>query len=176
MSNHLPPHLQRRTFLKLGIASAVVLAIAGGAVALIKPGLVDGKLSPTARLVYTRVAQALLAGTLPRDAQAQQKAMDALLDRADAFFAGLPNHVQAELSELLGLLATAAGRRGLVGLSASWEDATVPETTAALQGMRVSSMALKVQAYQGLHDIVCAPYFSGDESWALLGYPGPHAV
>ena len=50
------------------------------------------------------------------------------------------------------------------------------ETAAALQGMRVSSMALKVQAYQGLHDIVCAPYFSGDESWAVLGYPGPLAV
>ena len=95
MSNHLPPHLQRRTFLKLGIASAVVLAIAGGAVALIKPGLVDGKLSPSGRLVYTRVAQAMLAGTLPRDAAAQQKAMDALLERADAFFAGLPNHVIA---------------------------------------------------------------------------------
>lgn len=174
--SHLPPHLQRRTFLKLGIASAVVLAVAGGAVALIKPGLVDGKLSPSARLVYTRVAQAMLAGTLPRDAQAQQKAMDALLDRADAFFAGLPNHVQAELSELLGLLATAAGRRGLMGLSASWEDATVPETAAAMQGMRVSSMSLKQQAYLGLHDIVCAPYFSGEESWALLGYPGPLAV
>ena len=74
------------------------------------------------------------------------------------------------------LLATAAGRRGLVGLSASWEDASVPETTATLQGMRVSSMALKVQAYQGLHDIVCAPYFSGEESWGVLGYPGPQAV
>ncbi len=174
--SHLPPHLQRRTFLKLGIASAVVLAIAGGAVALIKPGLVNGQLSPSARLVYTRVAQALLAGTLPRDPQAQQTAMDALLARADAFFTGLPNHVTAELSELLGLLATAAGRRGLVGLATSWEDATVSETAAALQGMRVSRLALKVQAYQGLHDIVCAPYFSGDESWAVLGYPGPRAV
>ena len=34
---HLPPHLQRRSFLKLGIGAAVVLAVAGGAVALIKP-------------------------------------------------------------------------------------------------------------------------------------------
>jgi hypothetical protein len=173
---HLPPHLQRRTFLKLGIASAVVLAVAGGAVALIKPGLVDGTLSPSARLVYSRVAQAILAGTLPREAVAQQKALVALIDRANAFFAGLPNHVTAELSELLGLLATAGGRRALVGLSASWEDATIPEITTALQGMRVSSMALKQQAYQGLHDIVCAPYFSGEESWAILGYPGPLAV
>jgi hypothetical protein len=174
--NHLPPHLQRRTFLKLGIASAVVLAVVGGAVALIQPGLINGKLGPAARLVMTRVAQAILDGTLPRDAAAQQKSLDALLERTDAFIAGMPNHVQAELSELLGLLATAGGRRGLVGLSATWDAATVAETSAALQSMRVSSIALKQQAYLGLHDIVCAPYFSGEESWAVLGYPGPHPV
>ena len=56
-----PPHLQRRTFLKLGVASAVVLAVAGGAVALIQPGLIDGKLSAPTRLVMDRVAQAMLA-------------------------------------------------------------------------------------------------------------------
>jgi len=60
--------------------------------------------------------------------------------------------------------------------SASWETTTVPETTAALQAMRVSGISLKQQAYAGLHDIVCVPYFSGEESWNVLGYPGPMAV
>jgi hypothetical protein len=35
---------------------------------------------------------------------------------------------------------------------------------------------LRIQACQGLHDLVMAPYFSGEESWAVLGYPGPVAV
>jgi hypothetical protein len=46
----------------------------------------------------------------------------------------------------------------------------------ALQSMRTSGMDLRIQAYQGLHDLVCVPYFAGQESWALLGYPGPVAV
>lgn len=173
---HLPPHLQRRSFLKLGIGAAVVLAVAGGAVAMIKPGLVNGRLSPSARMLMTRVGQAMLQGTLPADVQAQQTAIDALLQRTDAFTSGLPDHVQAELSQLLGLLATAAGRRGIVGLSASWEDASVADTTAALQAMRASGTALRIQAYQGLHDLVFVPYFSGEASWAGIGYPGPTAV
>jgi len=173
--NGTPP-LKRRSFLKLGIGAAIVLAVAGGTVALMKPGLIDGKLSPPARLVMTRVAQAMLLGTLPADPGSQKLALDALLQRTDAFLVGLPTHVLAELDQLLGLLASAPGRRWLVGLSASWPDATVAETTAALQGMRESGTALRIQAYQGLHDLVMVPYFSGEESWAVLGYPGPTLV
>jgi hypothetical protein len=168
--------MQRRSFLKLGIGSAVVLAAAGGAVALMQPGLVKGKLSNPARLVLRRVAQAMLAGTLPADAAAQEASLLALLERADNFIAGTPQSVQAELSQLFALLPTMAGRRGIVGLSAPWESATVADVGEALQSMRTSGIALKQQAYLGLHDIVCAPYFSGEESWAVLGYPGPTAV
>ena len=75
-----------------------------------------------------------------------------------------------------GLLASAAGRRGLMGLSGTWQEASVAEVTQALQSMRLSSITLRQQAFQGLHDLACAPYFSGQESWAVLGYPGPRAV
>jgi hypothetical protein len=176
MTIYGPPHLQRRSLLKLGIASAVVLAVAGGAIALLQPGLQQGKLTAESRLIFTRAGQAILAGTLPADAGPNQIAINALLDRIDTFIGGTPDHVQAELSQLLGLLATAAGRRGVVGMSASWENASVSDVTAAFAAMRVSSVSLRVQAYQGLHDIVCASYFSGQESWAVLGYPGPKTL
>lgn len=176
MSYYGPPHLQRRTLLKLGIASAVVLAVAGGAVALMQPGLQNGKLSEGARLVFARAGETILAGTLPVEDGPKQIAINSLLDRIEAFIAGTPDHVQAELSQLLGLLATAAGRRGVVGLSAGWHEATVNEITTAFQDMRTSSVSLRVQAYQGLHDIISASYFSGQESWAVLGYPGPTIV
>ena len=102
--------------------------------------------------------------------------LDAVLQRTDAFFVGLPTHVLAELDQLLGLLASAPGRRFLVGLSTSWEEATAAETTAALKGMLESGTELRIQACQGLHDLVMVPYFSGKESWTVLGYPGPTAV
>ena len=174
---HRPPHLRRRTLLKLGIGSAIVLAVAGGTVGLMmKPGLIAGKLSPSSRLVLTRVAQAMLLGTLPAAASSQKQSLDALLQRTDEFLVGLPTHVLAELDQLLGLLATAPGRRWLVGLSASWEDATPADTYAALKSMLASGTELRIQACQGLHDLVMVPYFSGEESWAVLGYPGPTAV
>jgi hypothetical protein len=131
MTIYGPPHLQRRSLLKLGIASAVVLAVAGGAIALLQPGLQQGKLTAESRLIFTRAGQAILAGTLPADAGPNQIAINALLDRIDTFIGGTPDHVQAELSQLLGLLATAAGRRGVVGMSASWENASVSDVTAA---------------------------------------------
>jgi hypothetical protein len=168
--------MQRRSFLKLGIASAAVLAIGGGAIALIKPGLVDGKLSPTARTVMAKVSQAMLFGTLPTEPAALQATTQAILARTDAFLSGLPVHVIAELDQLLGLLASSPGRRFLAGVTNSWEEATTAEVGAALQAMRTSGTELRVQAYQGLHDIVCVPYFSGEESWAILGYPGPVSV
>ena len=176
MSTYGPPHLRRRSLLKLGIASAVVLAVAGGAVALMKPGLVNGKLTEESRLVFSRAGQTILAGTLPMDSGPNQIAVNALLDRINTFISGTPDHVQAELSQLLGLLGTSAGRWGVVGLASSWHDATVPEMTTAFQAMRESSVSLRIQAYHALHDIVSASYFSGQESWAMLGYPGQRAV
>ena len=63
-----------------------------------------------------------------------------------------------------------------MGLTPSWQDASVDEVTAALRGMRDSGNTLRIQAFQGLHDIVFVPYFSGESTWKVLGYPGPVAV
>lgn len=168
--------MQRRSFLKLGVGSAVVLALVGGTVALMQPGFAGGKLSPGARQVFSAVGQAILAGTLPADPAARRTAVAAMLDRIEAFIASTPPHVQAELSQLLGLLSMGAGRRAVAGLSPEWQEASTPEVTEALQAMRISGVSLRQQAYQGMHDIVCAAYFSGKESWAVLGYPGPQAL
>lgn len=168
--------IRRRSFLKIGIGSAVILAVAGGAIATLKPGLINGKLSPSAREAMGKVGQAMLAGTLPADPAALHLATEAILQRMDLFLAGLPVHVLDELDQLLSLLVSAPGRRWLVGLSSTWANATTAETGAALQAMRASGTELRMQAYQGLHDIVCVPYFSGEESWAAIGYPGPYTV
>lgn len=176
MSYYGPPHLRRRTLLKLGIATAVALGIVGGAVALLQPGLQQGKLSEDSRLIFSRVGQAVLLGTLPIEAGPNQIAINSLLSRIDNFVQNTPEHVQAELSELLSLLATSAGRMGIVGLTTGWASASTAEIALALQSMRSSSLALRIQVYQALHDIVSASYFSGLESWPFLGYPGPRAV
>ncbi|MBI2769355.1 MAG: hypothetical protein HYX47_07025 [Burkholderiales bacterium] len=168
--------MQRRSLLKLGAVSAAVLAIAGGGLALMQPGLDAGRLAPASREVFSAVGRAILEGTLPADDGARQIALNGLLERIDTLVAGLPAHAQGELSQLLALLASGAGRRTMAGLAPEWSAAATPEVQQALQGMRVSGLALRRQAYQALHDIVVGAYFADASTWAQLGYPGPTKI
>jgi len=165
--------MQRRTLLKLGMASATTLALAGGAAALLQPGLEGGSLSAAGRGVFAAVAEAVLDRSLPADPAARQMALNSLLHRIDVLVESLPPHAQSELSQLLSLLASVAGRRTLAGLAQPWAEASVADVQQVLQDMRLSSLALRQQAYAALHDITAGAYFSDQANWSMLGYPGP---
>jgi hypothetical protein len=168
--------MKRRSLLKLGVASAALLALGGGGAALVKPGVEDARLTSAGREVFAAVARGVLDGTLPTDAFPRAAAIEGLLDRIDALIAGLPPHAQSELSQLLALLAIAPGRRALAGLAQTWTTASIADIQSALQDMRLSSSTLRRQAYQALHDIASGAYFSAPSTWGFLGYPGPVAV
>ncbi|MFG6463738.1 hypothetical protein ACG04Q_19345 [Roseateles sp. DXS20W] len=165
--------MQRRGFLKLGVGAAVVIGVAGAGVALIKPGLVDGKLGPGARDVMRAAAQAVLYDLLPPPGAARDAALALQLDRLDAFIASLPAPTRKELSDALGLLATAAGRFALVGLSRPWAEATVYEVHEALNAMRVSTSNTRQQIYHALRDLNVVAFFNSPDNWRSVGYPGP---
>jgi len=168
--------MQRRTLLKLGLGATVVMVLAGGGAALVRPGVVEGRLTEPARSVMHAVARAVLDGVLPKDWSAQQRALLAHLERLDSAIAAFPLPTQAELSQLLALLAVPPGRLALVGLSSAWPDANVTELQSALQGMRMATVTLKQQAYHALRDLTNAAYFSDASAWLSLGYPGPAAI
>ncbi len=165
--------MQRRTLLKLGIGASLSLAAAGGALVLMRPVFDAGRLRPGAREVMRAVARAVLDGVLPAAPAQRDAALDAHLLRLEAAIAAFPAPTQAELSQLLALLSTPPGRMALAGLSPDWAEADVPQLQAALQGMRMSTLALKQQAYHALRDLTNAAYFSDATAWAYLGYPGP---
>jgi hypothetical protein len=165
--------MQRRGFLKLGVGAAVVIGVAGAGVALIKPGLVDGKLGPGARDVMRAAAQAVLADLLPPAGAARDAALVLHLDRLEAFIASLPAPTRKELSDALGLLATAAGRFALVGLSKPWAEASAQDVTQALDAMRLSSSDTKQQIYHALRDLNAVVFFNAPDNWQSVGYPGP---
>lgn len=154
----------------------MALLVAGGSLALLQPGVRDAKLTAAGRDVFAGAARGLLAGTLPAAADAQARAIAALLDRIDALVANLPVHAQQELSQLLSLLEAAPGRRAFARLAKPWTEAGVGDIQAALQSMRLSSISLRQQGYQALHDIVGAAYFSDPSTWTPLAYPGPVAI
>ena len=165
--------MQRRGLLKLGITAAVTLSVVGGVVAWIQPGLARGNLSPLGREVFRAVGVAVLDKTLPAQDGPREIALEGMLQRVDVLVAALPQHAQNELSQLLSLLGHPAGRLSLAGLSNPWADASLEEVQQALQAMRVSSLALRQQAYAALHEITAGAYFADPASWSLLGYPGP---
>ena len=168
--------MHRRSLLKLGVVSAAVLAAVGVPLSMMRPGLEGAKLSRGAREVFAAVGAAVLQGSLPEAAGARQAALAALLDRIDGLVANLPPHAQDELSQLLAILGTGAGRRGLAGLDAAWAESSAAQVQTALNGMRTSAFALKQQAYQALHDIVGGAYFAEGSTWGVMGYPGPLAI
>lgn len=166
--------MQRRTLLKLGLASAAVLVVAGGAASWWQPGLqADASLSLAGRDVFSAIGRGVLDKSLPQEAVARQAALDGLLGRVDTLVQALPPHAQAELSQLLSVLASAPGRLALAGLRQPWPHASVADLQQALQDMRLSALALRQQAYGALHDIATGAYFADAATWPLLGYPGP---
>ncbi|MDB5889220.1 MAG: hypothetical protein JWP47_51 [Polaromonas sp.] len=165
--------MQRRSLFKLGLASAAVLAVAGGASAWWKPGF-DGKvLTPSGREIFTAVGVAVLDKTLPASGAERLAAIAALLHRVEVLVIALPPHAQSELSQLLSLLASPPGRLALAGLSQAWTAASIEEVQIALGSMRLSRSVLRQQAYAALHEISVGAYFSDPSSWTVLGYPGP---
>lgn len=165
--------MQRRTWLKLGLASAAGLALVGGGLALRAPAWTSEGLTASGRAVFGAVAAAVLEGSLPEDAAPRQAALSAWFERLDDSIAALPSHTQAELAQLLSVLSSAPGRWALTGLSTDWADASVPQVSAALQAMRHSRVALRQQAYLALRELTCAAYFADPGTWLALGYSGP---
>ena len=168
--------MQRRTLLKLGLVSGTVLALAGGAAMLVQPGLVQRRLTDAGRALFIGVGRAILQGTLPPDPAEQRQALEGMADRVDILAQNLPPHVVDELSQLVGLLGSSAGRVALAGLSTGWLEATPEQVMAALNDMRYSRLTLRQQAYQALPEIVGGAYFSEETTWAVVGYPGPQDI
>ena len=167
--------MKRRSLLKLGLGAAIVIGVAGAGVALIKPGLVDNKLSPGSRDLMRAAAQAVLGDLLPTGAE-RQAALDAQLTRLNQSIAALPAATRKELSDALGLLSTAAGRFALVGLSKPWADASAQDIQQALNAMRLSSSNTKQQIYHALRDLNAIAFFIEPGNWKAAGYAGPREL
>lgn len=168
--------MKRRSLLKLGLGAAVVIGIAGAGVALIKPGLVDNKLGPGARELMRAAAQAVLGDLLPPAGAARDAALEAQLARLDATIAALPAATRKELSDALGLLATAGGRYALTGLGKPWAEASAQDVQQALDAMRLSTSNTRQQVYHALRDLNAIAFFTEPGNWQAAGYPGPREI
>jgi len=165
----------RRRFLKVGLAGAAALAIAGGVawfrrrvdVAATAPAL-----GADARDVVRAIVPSMLAGALPEGLD-RAAAIDETVAGVDRAIGGLPPSARAELAQLFALVTLAAGRRAFAGVPSAWRDATRAEVDAFLASWQSSTWALKRTAYDALHQLVIAAWYANPRSWPAIGYPGP---
>lgn len=168
--------MRRRTLLQVGLTGGFVLAVAGAGLAFVRPAREEGRFTEVGRALFTALAPAVLAGLLPSDAAARQRAVEAFLPRVEEAIQGMPPAMQAEVDELLTIAGSGMGRLALVGLATPWAEARTEQIQAALAGMRDSSLALRQQAYHALRDLTNGGYFADEASWAVMGYAGQRPV
>jgi hypothetical protein len=170
--------VNRREFLKVGASGALVLAAArlaradpAGEVA--QDAQAGAALSEGARDVLAAVVPAILAGALPAEPSARVASVAATIEGVGRAVSGLPSHSRADLRDLFVLLGFAPARWLLAGVRQPWREASVDEIAGFLQRWRFSGWALKQQAYQALHELVCAAFYAAPANWPPIGYPGP---
>jgi hypothetical protein len=171
--------MQRRTFLKTGVAGGVLLAIASrlpAAAARAEDSAASRGLSARDRTVVAAIVPVMLAGALPAEFEAHRKTVANVVDGVSQAIAGMPPATRAELGELFMLLDLAPTRRLIAGVSAPWPEASSQEIAAFLQKWRSSPLALLQSGYQALHDLIIASWYALPPSWAAIRYPGPPEI
>ena len=160
--------VQRRTFLKLGLAGGALLAAAGTASWL----AVRDRLA-NRREVLAGVVPAILDGALPIDAAQRALAIGQASAAVEVAIAALSPAAQDELAQFFALLALAPTRLALAGLAKPWREADVAEVSAVLQRWRTHRLELLQSAYHALHDLVAGSWYAEPAHWAAIGYDGP---
>jgi len=171
--------VSRRTFLKIGVASACVLVAAR---VLDREVFVLGEargsldlraLSNKDAACIAALAGAVLKSILPDDAAARLVAINEVVEAFDRTVAGLSPAVQTEMEELLSLLTFSVTRRFVAGVAKPWDQASEQDVSNFLDGWRQSRFALLQQGYQALVRVIMACWYGNPLSWGKIGYTGP---
>ena len=171
--------MDRRSFLKLGMASSATLtavgvtaALSGCSEALPKDG--DWKvLTAQDRTLLSAIAPVMLKGSFPTDQADQQNALDKMLPVIDTVVYGLGPHNAKQMSDLFMLLNFGATRGLTTGVWSKWENADETEIENFLNKWRYSSLGLLDLGYNGINQLITAAWFGQKETWQQIGYPGP---
>jgi hypothetical protein len=169
----------RRTFLKVGIASACVLVASRVLDRDVfaqedKPGSLDlKKIANKDAVCIAALAASVLKGALPDDPGARAIAINEVVEAFDRTVAGLSPAVQKEVEELLSLLTFGVTRRFIAGIAKPWEEATEADVSNFLHAWRHSRFSLLQQCYQALVRLINACWYGNPLSWGNIDYGGP---
>ena len=176
--------LSRRQFIKTGAIGAVALVAIRAAYGPFSadPLIAEDRdysyavLRAKERTMLAAIAPVMLAGALPQESAARQRAITEVVRGVDTAIRGLPPAVQSEVRDLFALLVFPVTRRVLAGVVKPWLDATPAEIAAFLERWRTSSFVLLRTAYRALQELIMAAWYGNAEAWSRISYPGPPVV
>ena len=176
--------LSRRQFIKTGVIGGAVLLAVRAAYGPFSADPLIGEdrdypyaiLQGKERTMLAAIAPVMLAGALPQESDARQRAIVQVVRGVDTAIRGLPPAVQSEVGDLFALLVFPVTRRVLAGVAKPWLDATPTEIAAFLERWRTSSFVLLRTAYRALQELIMAAWYGNLEAWPRIFYPGPPVV
>jgi hypothetical protein len=176
--------LSRRQFIKTGVIGGAVLLAVRAAYGPFStdPSIAEDRdysyaiLRAKERTMLAAIAPVMLAGALPEESAARQRAITEVVRGVDTAIRGLPPAVQSEVGDLFALLVFPVTRRVLAGVVKPWLDATPMDIAAFLERWRTSSFVLLRTAYRALQELIMAAWYGNPEAWPRIAYPGPPTV
>jgi hypothetical protein len=164
----------RRQFMKVGLASAAVLAT----VRYLErseaaPAANHRILDATAVVTVAALVPIVLEGSLPDEAEARARAIRETVEGFDRAVSGMSLPTQKEVEQLFDVLRFPPTRLAFTGLWTSLEESTPEEVAAFLTRWRNSRFEIQRAGYQALSQLIQASWFDNPSSWATIGYPGP---
>lgn len=167
----------RRQFIKVGIASAAVLATVRW---LDKPQAAPATnhrfLDVPGVLMVAAFVPVVLAGSLPEEVEPRARAIREVVDAFDRAVSGLNLGVQREVDQLFSVLRFPPSRVAFTGLWSPVEESSAEEIAAFFMRWRHSAFEIQRAGYQALTQLIQASWYDNPSSWAAIGYPGPPKV
>lgn len=167
----------RRRLLKIGVASAAVLAL-GLTLARPKSQAVAAgftRLRGQDLDLFRALIPALIGSNFPADPAAREPLMAELLLRIDGAVNLLQPALRKATLDLLDFvqLAPVHGLSG--GFWGDWKNASVEDATAVMQSWSESRVDVLRASYNALRGLVIGTWYGMPQSWGATGYPGPPA-
>jgi hypothetical protein len=165
--------MNRRTFLRRGLAGTAVLLLGGGTLAVLPTKELASPSQPLAVLdarafqVLVAVAKRVVPDTV--DAGVVAERVDALLRRAAP-------EAQVDFNRLLGLFENALPGLLFDGRALPFTRLSPESQDRVLRSWRDSRLALRRSGYSALRRICLATAYSDEATWPAIGYAPPSGL
>lgn len=128
-------------------------------------------ITPDDAKVIAAIAVPLLGDSLPEGERIH--AITTIVQGVDIAIQGLPDFLQAEVSQLLTILRFPPTRCLIAGVWKSWDEAPSDVVEDFLEKWHYSSFGMLRSGYLALRELIMASYYGNPASWAGIEYPGP---